>query len=116
MKIEKNSLSIRGFIQGSLKFTQRVIVWVALLYIANWIASVIMIAWAIATTNNFSYLDTLITETSITFRDIVGVAIIKFCVENVFKYNDFGGKVCSLPYDDAVVEETTIIEDGDTNG
>ena len=79
--------------ERTLKFTEKVTVWVTLLYIVNWLVSVILIGLAIYKTANFAYLDTLITETSETFRSVVGIAIIKFGVENIFKYNDFGGKV-----------------------
>lgn len=85
----------RRFLEKTLKFTETVVVWVTLLYVVNWLVSVILIAVAIHETMNFAYLDTLITETSQTFRDIVGLAIIKFGLENIFKYNDFGGKVPS---------------------
>ena len=43
-------------------------------------------------TGQFSYLDTLIGETNETFRIVVGANIVKAGVENIFKYNDFGGK------------------------
>lgn len=91
-----NNIS-KGFWVRTLKFTETVVVWVTILYIINWVASVAIIIWAIKETQNFAYLDTLIMETSNTFRDVVGVAIIKFGVENVFKYNDFGGKIPSKP-------------------
>ena len=86
------ALKIR-FMERTLKFTEKVTVWVTLLYIVNWLVSVVLIGLAIYKTANFAYLDTLITETSETFRSVVGIAIIKFGVENIFKYNDFGGKV-----------------------
>lgn len=89
-----NNLSKRFWVK-TLKFTETVVVWVTILYVINWVSSVAIIIWAIKETQNFAYLDTLITETSSTFRDVVGVAIIKFGVENIFKYNDFGGKVVS---------------------
>ncbi len=85
------------FLNRALKFTETIIVWVALLYILNWVVSIVLIAFAIKETMNFMYLDTLITQTSETFRDVVGVAIIKFGIENIFKYNDFGGKIPSKP-------------------
>lgn len=96
-KVKKPSWSNvqRRFLEKTLKFTETVVVWVTLLYIANWLVSVVLIAVAIKETMNFAYLDTLIMETSQTFRDIVGLAIIKFGLENIFKYNDFGGKVPS---------------------
>ena len=85
----------KKFLVRTLKFTERVIVWVTLLYVLNWFVSIILIVIAIKETSNFAYLDTLITETSETFRNVVGIAIIKFGVENIFKYNDFGGKIVS---------------------
>lgn len=85
----------RRFLERTLKFTEKVTLWITVLYICNWLVSVILITLAIKETQNFAYLDTLITEISETFRVVVGTAIIKFGVENIFKYNDFGGKVPS---------------------
>ncbi len=87
----------QGFIQRTLKFTETVVVWITVLYIVNWLTSVVLITLAIIKTMNFAYLDTLITETSETFRTVVGMAIIKFGIENIFKYNDFGGHIPSKP-------------------
>lgn len=83
----------KRFLTKTLKFTEKVTVWVTLLYVCNWFVSVFLILMAIKETANFAYLDTLIMETSETFRSVVGIAIIKFGVENIFKYNDFGGKI-----------------------
>ena len=91
---DMTSLRKRSLVR-TLKFTEKVTVWVTLLYVFNWFVSVALIVMAIKETANFAYLDTLITETSETFRSVVGIAIIKFGVENIFKYNDFGGKVVS---------------------
>lgn len=52
----------------------------------------VVIVVAIKETGQFSYLDTLISETNETFRIVVGANIVKAGVENIFKYNDFGGK------------------------
>lgn len=91
----------------TLKFTETVIVWLAVIYFLNWIVSVALILLAIEHTANFAYLDTLITETGTTFRDIVGIAIIKFGIENIFKYNDFGGKIPNKNEEDCELEEDT---------
>ena len=88
----------------TLKFTEIVVVWVFLIYLLNWMISLVMILYAIKTTCNFAYLDTLIVETSTSFRDIVGISVIKFGVENIFKYNDFGGKIPST-YDKSDINE-----------
>ena len=85
----------RGFMERTLKFTEKLALLLTLMYLCNWLVSVAMIYLAIKETKNFAYLDTLIVETSNTFRVIVGAAIIKFGVENIFKYNDFGGRAPS---------------------
>lgn len=95
------------FVKRTLKFTETVIVWLAVIYFLNWIVSVALILLAIEHTTNFAYLDTLITETGTTFRDIVGIAIIKFGIENIFKYNDFGGKIPNKNEEDCELEEDT---------
>lgn len=115
------ALKIR-FMERTLKFTEKVTVWVTLLYIVNWLVSVVLIGMAIYRTDNFAYLDTLITETSETFRSVVGIAIIKFGVENIFKYNDFGGKVPTKdtePESEPIenpIEEETISDDTEVVG
>lgn len=112
-KSDFRSLKI-GFMERTLKFTEKVIVWVTLLYVFNWIVSVILIGMAIKETQNFAYLDTLITETSETFRNVVGIAIIKFGVENIFKYNDFGGKIPSKNSKSSDTIESSIDEPEET--
>lgn len=106
---------VTGFWERTLHFTEKIILLLTIFYFVNWGVSVVLILDAIHATGNFSYLDTLIMETSTTFRDIVGIAIIKFAVENVFKFNNFGGKVCSKDSDDeeefVVIEETEDDED-----
>lgn len=102
----------RNFWMRTLKFTEFIVICVTALYVLNWFTSVVLILWAIAQTQNFAYLDTLITETSETFRSVVGVAIIKFGVENIFKYNDFGGRVPNKEDDTETVEEEQEEEKG----
>lgn len=97
-----------------MKFTQAIIFLLCIHYFINWLISVALIVVAIVMTGNFSYLDTLITETSITFRDIVGVAIIKFCLENIFKYNDFGGRVPSKK-NECEIDDGDMPEDAENN-
>lgn len=84
---------VTGFWKRTLGYTEKIILMLTIFYFINWGVSVALVLDAIHTIGSFAYLDTLITETSVTFRDIVGIAIIKFAVENVFKYNDFGGRV-----------------------
>ena len=100
---------VTGFWKKTLHFTEKIILLLTIFYFINWGVSVVLVLDAIHTIGSFSYLDTLITETSMTFRDIVGIAIIKFAVENIFKFNDFGGRVpsksCSNCDDEFIVEE-----------
>lgn len=94
MKVfEPMNVMVEGFWKRTLHFTEKLIVLITIGYFVNYVVSVLLILYAIQSTGNFSYLDTLIAETSVTFRDIVGIAIIKFAVENIFRYNDFGGRV-----------------------
>lgn len=102
---------VTGFWKRTLHFTEKLILLLTIFYFVNWGVSVALVLDAIHTIGSFSYLDTLITETCVTFRDIVGLAIIKFAVENVFKYNSFGGRVPSKECEPdeggfAVIEET----------
>ena len=64
--------------------TKMIVNCLSVLYVLNWLYSLVVIVVAIKETGQFSYLDTLISETNETFRIVVG--------ENIFKYNDFGGK------------------------
>ena len=107
---------VAGFWKRTLHFTERLIVCISVFFFLIMVVSVALIAWAIHETGSFSYVDTLVTEMSITFRDIIGVAIVKALVENVFKYNSFGGRVVSRSGGDdsgafAVVEEMEIPDD-----
>lgn len=100
---------VTGFWKRTLHFTEKIILLLTIFYFINWGVSVCLVLDAIHTIGSFSYLDTLITETSTTFRDIVGIAIIKFAIENVFKFNSFGGRVpnkCPEDVEFAVIEET----------
>lgn len=83
---------LKNALSWTWEFTKIVITALSVLYALNWLYSVVAISVAIYETNQFSFLDTLITETNETFRVIVGVNVVKCCIENVFKYNDFGGK------------------------
>ena len=56
--------------------TKMIVNCLSVLYVLNWLYSLVVIVVAIKETGQFSYLDTLISET----------------IENIFKYNDFGGK------------------------
>ena len=59
--------------------TKMIVNCLSVLYVLNWLYSLVVIVVAIKETGQFSYLDTLISETNETFRIVVGA-------------NDFGGK------------------------
>lgn len=90
--MKKSKKSVKNALSWTWEFTKKVVMLLSVLYILNWIYSAIIIAVAIYNTDTFCYLDTLITETNETFRIVVGANVIKSCIENVFKYNDIGGK------------------------
>ena len=91
----------------SWEFTKIVITSISVVWVLGTIFSAIMVAYAIHTTGQFSFLDTFITENSTTFRDVVGVNLIKSCIENVFKYNDiFGKKKCYNKRGNTTTENT----------
>ena len=88
---------IEGFWKKTLKFTERLVVVLAIFYFISWAASFLVILYAINRTGNFSFLDTLLETTSHVFEVTITTAIIRFGVENVFKFNDFGGRAVSRP-------------------
>ena len=83
--------------------TKVVIIILTAIYVTNWLYSAVVITIAIIQTGQFSYLDSLIVETNETFRKIVEGYLIKTAFENVFKFNDFGGKVRSKGGEDTNV-------------
>jgi hypothetical protein len=90
--LKKTKKGVKNAISWTWEFTKKIVMLLSILYIVNWLYSAIVIAIAIYNAGTFSYLDTLITETNETFRIVVGANVIKSCIENVFKYNDIGGK------------------------
>ena len=56
---------------------------------------------------NTYYRTVFLTENSTTFRDVVGINLVKSCIENVFKYNDiFGKKKCYNKSGNTTTENT----------
>lgn len=89
LKKRKQTFTPKKALKWSWEFTKVVVSTISIVWVFSTIFSALMVAYAIHTTGQFSFLDTFIIENSSTFRDIVGINIIKSCVENVFKYNDF---------------------------
>lgn len=90
--MKKKKKGVKNALSWTWEFTKKIVMLLSILYIVNWLYSAIVIAIAIYNAGTFSYLDTLISETNETFRIVVGANVIKSCIENVFKYNDIGGK------------------------
>lgn len=87
----------KKFFNRFLKYTETIFYWLTICYFIWQFASLALIVIAIIQTQQFSFLDAFITETNTTFRDVAGVVIIKFLVENVFKYNTFGDWIKHKP-------------------
>lgn len=81
----------KKFFNRFLKYTETIFYWLTICYFIWQFASLALIVIAIIQTQQFNFLDAFITETNTTFREVAGVVIIKFLVENVFKYNTFEG-------------------------
>ena len=80
----------RELLKWSFTFTKKVVTLVTFLWFLQLLYSAIIIWYAIKTQNNFSYLDTFISDNGETFRLIVGINIVSKTIENVFKYNEGG--------------------------
>lgn len=72
-----------------LHYTEKIFYWLVICYFIWQFASLALIVWGIKETMQFSFLDTFITETNETFRTVAGAVIVKFLIENIFKYNEF---------------------------
>lgn len=91
-KGKKKKLQWKIF-QRSLHYTETVF-WLLVIHYFLWNdISIILIAIVAIRNGDASALDTFISSLSETFLKTAGVVFIKFAVENVFKYNDFGGLV-----------------------
>lgn len=86
---KKQNFTPRNALKWSWGFTKIVISTISIVWVFSTIFSAIMVYHAIQVTGQFSFLDTFIVENSTTFRDVVGINIVKSCIENIFKYNDF---------------------------
>lgn len=89
MKLKRAKFTPRNAVKWSWEFTKIVVTVISIMWVFSTLYSAIMVAVAVHSTGQFSFLDTFITENSTTFRDVVGMNIGKACIENIFKYNDF---------------------------
>lgn len=108
--MKKKKKDAKNALLWTWEFTKKIVVFLSVLYILNWLYSAVVIAIAVYDTGTFSYLDTLITETNETFRIVVGANVIKSCIENIFKYNDIGGK--SKEYGESSIDTQEEEEEG----
>lgn len=110
---KKKKFGVTEFLNWSLTFTKKLILICTALWAIYSTYAAIIILVAILRINDFSYLDTFITDNGETFRLIVGTNIISKTIENVFKYNEGGIFGQSLPYGQTVGDEPS--PEGDKN-
>lgn len=97
---KRKKFDINDFFNWSLTFTKKLIVICTALWALFMTYAAIMILFAVFKVNDFSYLDTFITDNGETFRLVVGTNIISKTIENVFKFNNGGIFGTSLPYEE----------------
>lgn len=91
-KNRKRKQSLKNALSWSWEFTKFIVTMLTIVYFLIMIYCGVVIWMGMYKLAITTYLDTFITEINETFRLIVGANVIKAGVENVFKYNDFGGK------------------------
>lgn len=91
-KNRKRKQSLKNALSWSWEFTKLIVTILTIVYFLIMIYCGVVIWMGMYKLAITTYLDTFITEINETFRLIVGANVIKAGVENVFKYNDFGGK------------------------
>lgn len=91
-KNRKRKQSLKNALSWSWEFTKLIVTMLTIVYFLIMIYCGVVIWMGMYKLAITTYLDTFITEINETFRLIVGANVIKAGVENVFKYNDFGGK------------------------
>lgn len=91
-KSRKRKQSLKNALSWSWEFTKLIVTILTIVYFLIMVYCGVVIWMGMYKLAITTYLDTFITEINETFRLIVGTNVIKAGVENVFKYNDFGGK------------------------
>ena len=91
-KNRKRKQSLKNALSWSWEFTKLIVTILTIVYFLIMVYCGVVIWMGMYKLAITTYLDTFITEINETFRLIVGANVIKAGVENVFKYNDFGGK------------------------
>ena len=92
--------SLKNAMAWTWGFTKVIVSLLTVLYFIIMIYCGFVIRFGMSKLSMVTYLDTFMTEINETFRLIVGANVIKATIENVFKYNDFGGKVKSCNKND----------------
>ena len=80
----KNVEKSKKYIIWVQEFSKKIVVVTFLLYLATSIFSALLVYWSFKA-GMISGIDTLITETNNTFRDVIGGYIIKSAIENAVK-------------------------------
>lgn len=82
-------MKLIAFNKRFLHFTETLVYNLSKFYFICSVGELILCAYAVSKGLD-GPLNTFITEQNTTFRNTVGVAIVKFLVENIFQYNSFG--------------------------
>lgn len=82
--------NLKDFQFWSLTFTKKLVTICTAIWILVTLYSAIMILYAVKSVEDFSYLDTFISDNGETFRIVVGANLITKTIENVFHYNNGG--------------------------
>ena len=106
----RKKYSLKNVMAWTWGFTKVIVSLLTVLYFIIMIYCGFVIWFGMSKLSMVTYLDTFMTEINETFRLIVGANVIKATIENVFKYNDFGGKVKSCNKND-----TTSIDNESTS-
>lgn len=101
--------TLKDFMSWSLTFTKKLVIACTAVWICSTLYSAIAIVYAIGSVGDFSYLDTFISESSETFRVVVGANLVTKTIENVFHYNNGGIFGTSIPEDNP---ESTVHSNG----
>lgn len=104
--------TLKDFMSWSLTFTKKLVLACTAVWICSTLYSAIVIMYAISSVGDFSYLDTFISESSETFRVVVGANLITKTIENVFHYNNGGIFGTSIPENGEDNPESSVHSNG----
>ena len=85
IQVEDSVKEYSKFFTWIQEFTKKIVVITFILFVISQIFSIIMILVAYIQTKQLLYMDTFITESHTTFREVIGGYIVKAAVENAIK-------------------------------